>query len=66
MFAGGEGEWCFLVDFGERKGKILCADGLFLFKREVHFLFIKQNDREQNIKCCFTGVPLKSPTAADN
>lgn len=37
------------------------------FQREVHFLFIMQNNRKQNIKChSAPDVLLNSCTAADN
>lgn len=50
----------------ERQGETLHVAVVSLFKREVHFAFIKQNNREQNIKCSSPDVPLDALTAADN
>lgn len=69
LFAGGV--WCGCVYlsgwFWRKKDReILHAAVVSLFKREVHFAFIKQNSREQNTKCCSSpDVPLDALTAAD-
>lgn len=57
-----------LVGFGEREMReILNAAVVSLFQREVHFLFIMQNNRKQNIKChAIPDLLLNCFTAADN